>query len=115
MGTVRALLVAGAAATAAGCTARPMYEWVSYQDSLYVLWVRPESFDPAERLGRLTEQIAATESEGRAVPPGVRAHLGWLLATSGDTEGAARMFAAEKAAFPESAVFVDGLLSRMGR
>ena len=108
-------LLAAAALTPSACAADPMYEWGSYQDSLYVMWVEAESFDPGQQLAQLTEEIERAESEQKAVPPGVRAHVGWLLASNGNEDGAARMFEAEKAAFPEAAVFVDGLLARMGK
>jgi len=98
----------------AGCGTKTLYEWGDYQNSLYVMWVEPEDFDPADHLRILTEQVAEIESEERAVPPGVRAHIGMLQHQAGNVVEARRYLAAEKAAFPESTIFVDGLLNRMG-
>ncbi len=90
-----------------------MYAWGDYQDSLYEMWVDAEDFELGDHILELEEQVAETEAD--AVPPGVRAHLGYLYFRAGDGDAGARMLSAEKAAFPESAVFVDGLLARMSR
>jgi len=65
-------------------------------------------------MNELSEDMARTEAEGAQVPPGARAHLAYLYALQGNLSQATALFEAEKAAFPESAVFVDGMISRMG-
>lgn len=111
----RATLLALALAPAACAAPRPMYDWGRYQDSLYLMWIQPGSFDERDQLGILTEQVARTESEGRIVPPGVRAHVAMLFYETGNGEEARRYLLAEKEAFPEAEVFVDGMLARIGR
>jgi hypothetical protein len=64
---------------------------------------------------RLETQIEDTLAHERKVPPGVYAHLAMLCESAGDGPGAAGYLRAEKAAFPESAAFVDGMLARMSK
>jgi hypothetical protein len=92
-----------------------MYQWGEYQGMLYAAYLEPGSVDIQDEIGRLSDQIERTEQAGKLVPPGVRAHLASLLYQTGDEEGSASMFLAEKEAFPESAVFVDGMISRMSK
>ncbi len=113
---VRAFAIAGVLA-AAGCASAPKttYQWGSYQDSLYRMYVETEDFEPAAEAHRLGIEIEQARAMQRRVPPGVHAHLGYLCAAAGDPAGAATHFAAEKAAFPESAKFVDGMMERMSK
>ena len=101
---------------AAGCAGTGgLYHWGRYEESLYDLYAKADSFDVADEIRRLAEDVHRAESRGRLVPPGVRAHLGYLSTLAGDDAGAAGWFRAEKEAYPESAVLMDGLLGRMGR
>ena len=49
---------------------------------------------------RLDEDIACTRAEGKRVPPGVHAHLGFLHYTPGGRESARAHFARERELFP---------------
>ena len=95
------------------CASRSLYAWGDYQDSLYAMTVQHGSFDAAKDMQVLSEQVARAKAEGRQPGPGVQAHLGYLHAMAGDSSGAAGWFAAERQDFPESAVFIDGMLARM--
>lgn len=96
-----------------GCARRTNYAWGSYQDALYTMTVQQGSFDPAKDAQVLSEQVRKAKAEGHVPGPGIQAHLGYLHAMAGDSAGAAGWFAAEKQDFPESAVFIDGMLARM--
>lgn len=111
------LLLAGCALAAAGCSsaAPTKYAWGGYQDSLYRMYVHRDGFDPAAEAHRLSLELEQAKAMDRRVPPGVHAHLAYLCAAAGDGAGAAAHLAAEKAAFPESATFVDGMLRRMSK
>jgi hypothetical protein len=98
-----------------GCGAPTLYVWGNYQELLYQTYLAPGSVDPQDEIGQISEQIERTEQGGKLVPPGLRAHLAALLYQTGDREGSASMFLAEKEAFPESAVFVDGMIERMSK
>jgi hypothetical protein len=110
----RLVLGALAAAATVGCAARgPTYYWGSYETSLYEMYRQPGKALPETQVARLTEDIERAEAAGQRTPPGVHAHLGYMLYLQGNTGAAARELEAEKLLYPESARFVDGLLERL--
>jgi len=117
IGLARSLRIASAlvaVSLCASCAGKPtLYEWGDYQASLWREFRQPDGFDVHDELNRLETQVETTRLAGKAVPPGVHAHMGWLCDAAGDSAGAVAHFEAEKANYPESAAFVDGMLSRM--
>ncbi|MFK7996027.1 MAG: DUF4810 domain-containing protein [Granulosicoccus sp.] len=91
----------------------PLYRWGEYEDIIYTGYKDPGSSDPVTDANLLAEDMARTEAEGRQVPPGLRIHLGYLYFAQGRDNEARALFEQEREVFPESRVFVDGLLSRM--
>jgi hypothetical protein len=104
---------AAALLLAAGCRAPELYRWGAYEDSVAAMYATSGGYDPAREVQRLTDQVAETEHRGELVPPGVRAHLGYLLLEAGNAERGVAYLLAEKAAYPESATFIDGMLARL--
>ena len=100
----------------AGCVTPepPLYRWGEYEDIVYRSYRAPGESDPVNDAIALEEDIARTEAEGLAIPPGARVHLGYLYAEQGRAEEARALFEREREVFPESTVFVDGLIDRMG-
>lgn len=100
----------------AGCVTPqpPLYRWGDYQDIIYAGYKNPGSSDPVTDGELLAADMARTEAEGQQIPPGVRIHLAYLYFEQGRDNEARALFALEKQAFPESTVFVDGMLARMG-
>jgi hypothetical protein len=97
-----------------GCASqKTLYYWGNYEDLVYQMYVKPGSADPATQVAKLTEDIGKAKAEGRMVPPGVHAHLGYMHFLQGDALAAAQELNTEKTLFPESAKFVDGLLDRL--
>lgn len=98
-----------------GCTPQQgaLYEWGQYEGLLYANWMQPDSVPPADASDRLAADILRAESSGREVGPGVHAHLGWLYWLQGLESEARAELLAERSLFPESAVMVDDMLSRM--
>ena len=96
-----------------GCAAPTMYRWGEYQDLLYEMYAEPGNAPPEKQAEVLARQIGETRAKEQWVPPGVHAHLGYMYFLLGNEQAAAEQFEEEKAAFPESAVFIDGLLGRM--
>lgn len=92
-----------------------MYHWGRYEDLLYDMYVNPGRTDAGAQAAKLSEDIDKAQAEGKAVPPGVHAHLGFLYYQQGNPGGARQEFQTEKRLFPESAAFIDGVLQRMGR
>ena len=99
---------------ASACTQQqPLYRWGVYEGLVYDMYVKPGKADPGTQIAKLSEDVARTKAEGRQVPPGVHAHLGYLYYTQGQTALAREEFTIEKQLVPESAVFIDGMLARM--
>ena len=61
----------------------------------------------------LEAQAEKARGAHAALPPGFRAHLGLLYLTQGDPQRSRALWTAEKAAFPESAPFMNRLLKRL--
>lgn len=100
----------------AGCAQKPqIYRWGGYQDLIYQMYMEPGAADPATQAAKLSEDIQRTEAEGKRVPPGVHAHLGYVYYSLGNTGLAAQQFDAERTLFPESTIFIDGILDRLQR
>lgn len=103
------------AAGLSGCAEPPpqIYRWGIYEELIYDMYAKPGTADPDTQVVRLAEDISRTESEGKRVPPGVHAHLGYMYYLSGNAEAALDEFATERALFPESTIFVDGIFERL--
>jgi hypothetical protein len=114
---LRAACVAlvAALASACGATSGPLYRWGSYEGLIYDMYVRPGKADPATQIAKLQADVERTTAGGQHVPPGVHAHLGFLYYSQGQTDRASEHFVTEKTLFPESTVFIDGILARMAK
>ncbi len=114
--TRRLIGVSMATVLLAGCVTPhpPLYRWGEYEDIIYSGYKNPGSSDPVTDGELLAADMARTEAEGKQVPPGVRIHLGYLYFEQGRTDEARALFEMEKQVFPESTVFVDGMLARIG-
>lgn len=98
----------------AGCaTTQPLYYWGDYETIIYEMYIEPGSADPTTQIQKLTQDISEASSEGKRIPPGVHAHLGYMFFLQGNRNEAVLEFETEKKLFPESAKFVDGLMGRI--
>jgi len=109
------LVVTAALAVLLSACAQPstLYRWGEYESLVYDMYVRPGKADPTTQIAKLSGDIERTNAEGQHVPPGVHAHLGYLYYGQGQLDAAYEQFTIEKTLFPESAVFIDGVLTRM--
>lgn len=107
--------VMGAGLGLAGCAGAPatLYRWDGYAELVHAD-LRGDGDGPARHLQRLDRLAERARAEGRALPPGFRAHRGWLLWQLGDAAGARQALLDERAAFPESAGQIAFLLARGG-
>lgn len=105
------LLVAAAVLT--GCASEPqtIYHWEKYQPTLYEYY-QQDKVSPEEQIASLKESIEKAKAKNKPVPPGLYAQLGLLYANTGHDVEARQQFETEKAHFPESASFMDFLLSK---
>jgi len=97
----------------AGCVGvgNSLYRWGRYQDTVYMYL----------NGGSLESQISIMEKDLQKIvsgtvpaPPGFYAHLGMLHSETGNPLRAVECFTEEKTLFPESAAFMDRLLSAYG-
>ncbi|MGZ8903731.1 MAG: DUF4810 domain-containing protein [Methylobacter sp.] len=101
------LIIVGCAGTG------PLYYWGEYDDLVYKMYVKPGEADTATQVEKLQADIAKASEAGARIGPGVHAHLGYMHFLQGNTQAAVHEFETEKALFPESAIFVDGLIGRL--
>lgn len=109
-----ALLLPLGALVLAGCGAGPLYHWGHYEELVYEMYAEPGKAEPGVQVEKLSRDIAQAESKGTRVPPGVHLHLGYMYLQQGNAAAARHELEAEKRLFPESTVFVDHLLTRLG-
>jgi hypothetical protein len=106
----RVLVVASAALLTACATGPdPLYYWGDYQSQVYGHLTGQKG--PTEQITRLEAGIEKARSAGKPLPPGYFAHLAILHAEQDDTAQMLNYFDAEKQAYPESAAYIDFLLS----
>lgn len=113
-----ALVLAAAAVLLAllvGCASgsRNLYYWGDYEDAIYEMYLKPGNTSLTDEILRLETDVEQAAAAGLAVPPGLHAHLGYLYTLEGNDAAARVHFQSEKALFPESTVFIDGLIARM--
>lgn len=104
-----------AAVLLAGCASGPqtLYQWEGYQPQVYQYFNGEEAREAqVEAMERDLEKIKATN---RAVPPGYHAHLGMLYGSLGKDDQMVQQLRTEKALFPESATYMDFLLSNAAK
>lgn len=94
-----------------GCATapKPLYNWGNYQGNLYARFKATSSPDQQIQDMEKTLQIAKSNLP---MAPGFHAHLGLLYGEVGRSNEMCEQFKAEKQLFPESAAFMDFLLSK---
>ena len=89
-----------------------MYHWGEYESLIYQMYVEAGSAEADVQIEKLKNDILQTRSENGRTPPGVYAHLGFMYASVGKVNLAVDAFNQEKALFPESAKFINGMMKR---
>lgn len=97
-----------------GCISHPKegYYWGHYEQLIHDMYIKPGSADTSTQVQRLTQDIQQAQSVGKPIAPGIYAHLGFMYALKGNLSQAQDAFNEEKSLYPESAVFIDGMMSR---
>jgi hypothetical protein len=96
-----------------GCATKappPLYQWGSYQERVYTQYAEPGKLPTEGQIAALEADAQQTNTKDRKPPPGYFAHLGYLYSQAGKPGQAVQSFEAEKALFPESAVYMDLLI-----
>lgn len=99
-----------------GCVSAPpsLYGWGSYQSQVYE-YLKSDGSSPQEQVATLEKDLQEMSAKGKPAPPGFHAHLGLLYATVGKVDDSIEEFQIEKTLFPESAQYVDFLLSNKNK
>lgn len=103
------LLAAGSLLTACAQAPKTLYQWEGYQPQVYQHF---KGQDPQQQITELEKGLERIAAKGNLPPPGYHAHLGMLYAETGRDDLALQQLQAEKAAFPESAAYIDFLLKK---
>lgn len=95
-----------------GCQPQQKYEWGGYANGLLAYYK-----DPTERadFDKLIDQTITKGEKSHKVPPGLYAEAGYEALSHGDTGKAIDYFNKEKAAWPESVVFMDKAIAETGK
>jgi hypothetical protein len=97
-----------------GCAHKPtpLYMWETFPHQQYDVLMH-EGASPDEQMHAMELHATKARSANAALPPGFRAHLGMLELNAGRADRAKELFEQEKAAFPESAPYMDRLLAKL--
>ncbi|MEN9903844.1 MAG: Lipoprotein [Pseudomonadota bacterium] len=109
---IPATLVALALLQGCATPSKPLYDWGPYERQVYVHF---KGEAPDAQIQVLERHAQAVKARGSALPPGYMAHLGMLYSKVGrDTEFLLAL-EEEKRRFPESAPYIDKLISNAKR
>ena len=92
------------------CAPTSRFEWGAYEGTLYAYSKKPENRDAYR--ASLVSAIQRGEATNR-VAPGLNAELGYIFMEDGQAAEAIQYFETEKRLFPESARFMDGVITRL--
>lgn len=113
MNTLRALVLASIFLVV-GCAApKPeIYYWGAYEELIHDAYFKPGAADPATQIEKLNADIQKSVAQGKRIAPGIFAHLGYLYAMEGKVSQSTAAFRQEQTLYPESKVFIEGMLNR---
>lgn len=90
----------------------PLYSWESFPRQQYSVLLR-DGASPLDQIAAMNAHAEKARAKNASLPPGFRAHLGMLHLSAGNPDMARDFWMAEKAAFPESAQYMDLLLKKL--
>ncbi|WP_105215055.1 DUF4810 domain-containing protein [Pseudoalteromonas sp. T1lg22] len=98
------------AVAATGCkTVEPLYYYGNYNSSVYD-YFKADNSTIEEQIAALETVIEQASAKGKAIAPGIHAHLGMLYFETGNNTQGMEHFEQEKFLFPESAQYIDFLI-----
>jgi len=97
-----------------GCAtpAVPLYVWEAFPRQQYQSLLR-DGVSPLDQIAAMNAHAERVRANRGKLPPGFRAHLGMLHLQVGNSDMARQSWQAERAAFPESAHYMDSLLKKL--
>lgn len=103
-----AALAAALLLSACATPVQPLYQWGGFPAYTHDT-LRGTGKGPQEQLEAMGAHALKVSQAGQKLPPGFQAHMGLLQLKLGRPEAAEQHFAAEQAAFPESAAYLESL------
>jgi hypothetical protein len=107
-----ALVLTGVLTACAGAP-KPLYDWEDFPSQQYVVLAHEGSSSVQEQTQALEAQAEKARAANAALPPGFRAHLGYLYLQAGNPGRARELWLAERTAFPESAPYMEQLVKKL--
>ena len=100
-----------------GCvtTSSDLYYWGGYQAMLDKYYREPGNMPPEVQARRLEAIIDDAQRNPAPVAPGIYAHLGVAYADLGRQADAEAAFAREAELYPESTIWLEGMIARARR
>ena len=98
-----------------GCAApqnRELYYWGEYEQLIQDSYLEPGSIDTVSWIEKLNTDIQQAAANGRRIPPGLYAQLGYLYASEGNVSLSNEAFGKEMELYPESKIWIEGMLKR---
>ncbi|WP_252346164.1 MULTISPECIES: DUF4810 domain-containing protein [unclassified Paludibacterium] len=97
------------------CASQPdtLYQWEGYQSHVYSYLRADSGTSPDKQIQEMEAELQKIRARGKTPPPGYYAHLGMLYANVGNTAMMAQNFQVEEKLFPESAPYLDYLMSKV--
>jgi hypothetical protein len=90
-----------------------LYNWGKYQEASYS-YVKTNTDEDLEKLLKEYQYIIDNQKAGRkTIPPGIYADYGYLLVMQGKTQEGIALMKMEIALYPESAIFIEGIIKRL--
>jgi hypothetical protein len=101
--------------SACGTTTPTLYQWEGYQPHVYSYLKADGKSGPEQQIVEMEADLQKIRAKGNTPPPGYYAHLGMLNASIGRNDQVLQDFQQEKKLFPESAPYMDYLLSKLNK
>lgn len=96
-----------------GCeSTQPLYYWGEYPKMLELYYAQPGNMTAAQQVRLLQNTVENAERAQRQVAPGIYAHLGVAYADLGKQAEAEAAFSAEVELYPESRIWLEGMVAR---
>ncbi len=97
-----------------GCAnqSKSLYYWGDYQNQVHDYLNATDGGDIHKQSAALEAGVEKAKASGKALPPGYHAQLGMLYYAQGNPESAAEQLQLEKLNYPESAAYIDHLLTK---
>lgn len=107
------LIVVSLLLTACANQNNRLYQWGSYENMVYESYHEPGKQSSESQIITMEKDLEKARAANKTLPPGHYAHLGYLYFQTGQLDKALTALQTEKTIFPESAIYMDRLISQI--